>query len=89
MTDGILNHLILVYRKATGRPFPFEFPNRATNEKIQDRKKDKNEDNSIHSGVVTSMPQSYGRDRLVSRIQPAVSTENPKSLLHFSIAQTA
>lgn len=70
MADGILNHLILVDRKAIARPPFLELPDGASDKEVEDDEKDQNEDNSIHSGAENNRPQSYGRGWFLSRMSP-------------------
>jgi hypothetical protein len=65
--DGILDHLILVGRKALRLALTFKLSKSPPQEKIQDRKKPENEDNSIHGGGLFVMPQSYGTASPLSR----------------------
>jgi hypothetical protein len=60
LADGILNHVILTRREKVRLALAFKFSKGTPDEKVQYYKEPKNEDNSIHSGGLFLIPQSYG-----------------------------
>ena len=58
--DRILNHVIFARRETVRLVSAFELSNGTTEDKIQDDKQPENENNSIHSGGLFLIPQSYG-----------------------------
>jgi hypothetical protein len=60
LADGILNHVILTRREKVRFALAFELSKGPSEEKVQYNKEPKNEDNSIHSGGLFLIPQSYG-----------------------------
>ena len=69
--DRILYHLILASGESTFGLPASEFPKGAAEQKIQDDEKNKDEDNSIHSGINRGAPQSYGTLESLSTLIPA------------------
>jgi hypothetical protein len=60
LADGILNHVILTRREKVRFAPAFELTKGTSDEKIEYYKEPDNEDNSIHSGRLLLIPQSYG-----------------------------
>src|SRR5690606_7850967 len=60
VTHRILHHLVRVSQLACiGKVTVLEFPDGATNQKVEDDKERKDEEESIHSRSIDEGPQSY------------------------------